>query len=112
MNDFDKLAADLRKAPDLLDAEVHAVLFKGAMKIKKAANKRAPKPIRRSVQFEMADADDGVEVVIETKSEFGAIFEFGTPTNPGGSPFMEPSVEEDADEIEKFLLKAGRKALP
>lgn len=106
------LAAELRHAGDDLSAELVLVAAKAGQNIKTGATEAAPDSVRRSpISYEVEVDGNSVTVSVESESPFGAIQEYGTPSNPGGSPFMTPAFEDEVPKFEKYALAALAKVL-
>lgn len=106
------LQADLIRAAGALPGKLRGTVFKGGMETKKRAINLAPKHLGTdNIHFEMEQDADSNTAVVETRGVGGSIFEFGTPTLPGGRPFMLPALrpegpvlEESVDQIIEDLL--------
>jgi hypothetical protein len=104
MSDADDVAAMFHRAGSEIAGEVRKTVFKGALNVKKTAVGLAPKHLHTDdITFEIEDSGDEIAAVIETRGKGGAIFEFGTPSLPGGRPFLLPALEPEGDNLEKYV---------
>lgn len=110
MTDLAGFADWLGEAAENVTAEVRKSIFKGGMNIKREAQSLAPKALRAD-QINMEVEDGGLTAMVETRGVGGAIMEFGTPTLPGGQPFLGPALEIEARDIEKNVGDAVAKGL-
>lgn len=104
MSDADDVAAMFIRAASEVHGEIRKTVFKGATNVKRTARVLAPKHLHaNAITFDIEDSGDEIAAVIETKGVGGAIFEFGTPSLPGGRPFMLPALEPEGENLEKFV---------
>ncbi len=104
MSDADDVAAMFIRAASEIRGEIRKTVFKGASNVKRTAIGLAPKHLRTDdITFEIDDSGDEIAAVIETRGKGGAIFEFGTPSLPGGRPFMLPALAPEGENLEKFV---------
>lgn len=92
---------------------VRAVMFRAGMNVKREAKKKAPKHVYKAHEIDV-DVKTGrgvTTVTIETASPLGTIIEFGTPTLPGGRPYIGPACKAEAEVVERFLIAAVNRAL-
>lgn len=109
----DELAAAFRKAGSEIRGELRKTLFKGAQGVKKRAQASAPKQLDTSkISHEMTSSGGELMETIETKGVGGAIFEFGTPTLPGGRPFMLPALEPEESALPDAVQAIVERLLP
>lgn len=99
-------------AGDAVAAEVRKVLFRGGMNVKRAATAAATRELGvHRINMDIEQGDDEIAAVIESEGPGGAIMEFGTPTLPGGRPFLGPALAKEAPNFEQFVGQAVAKAL-
>lgn len=104
MSDLDRLQADLARAAGALPGKIRGTVFKGAMEIKTKAASLAPDFLGNPrITFEIVTDGDSIAAEIETEGKGGAIGEFGSPTFPGGRPFMLPAARTQADPTEQAV---------
>lgn len=109
--DLDGLAQFFEQAGADVRDEVRKVTFKGGMNVKRKAQSLAPRrvPHGTDINMEIKDSGDEIAAEVETRSGFGAIMEFGSPTLPGGRPHMLPALESESEAFEKFIDQAVTK---
>ena len=119
-SDLRALSADLRGAPSALAPKVNAVIFKGALNIKRTMQEQMRasshfKGAAVAIDFDMIDGDDSVAAVIGPKVGSGerggaAGIAYGTGVfggARGGGSVRDPMIdlEEEVPEVEKFLAE-------
>lgn len=106
MDDFQALGRDIQEAARALHGQVRAAVFKGAIETKRAAIPLAPRFLGvPQIAFEVTENDgaDEIAAVVETSGVGGAIAEFGSPTMPGGRPFMGPAFRDQVEATERAV---------
>jgi hypothetical protein len=102
--DIDGLVKLFEQAGSEIKGEVRKTVFKGAQNVKRRAADLAPDVYMASkIDFEIDDSGDEVSADIENQSPLGDVLEFGSPTNPGGRPFMLPALDPEGESLEKYV---------
>lgn len=110
----DELVRELREAADKIDPAIREALVESSGRVKVAATAAATRHlgVRRVFDRWTKQGAGAIERAVETKGAGGAIFEFGTPSLPGGRPFMGPALEPERTALPEAVEKAVREVLP